>query len=153
MKLSKDDIHAKHPLPTDDYLFTITQGYLHPKTNDPLLVLCHTVDTGEYAYQHALANFKLWTNRGKARLKKMCDAIEFNWYVDDVLDPLFPVQFETLRSRARVKQVHNDRKKIIYNQIIEWDVAVQDPEYNVTKPKSTDQFDSSEQKGEPNLPI
>lgn len=153
MKIKKDEIYAKHPLPSGEYLLTVTQGYLHPRYSDPMLVLCHTVDTGDYAYQHVLAKFKLWTGRGQARLKKMCDAIDFNWYVDETLDPLFPIQFETLRTKARVEQVHDKHRKVIYNQIIEWDVAVQDAEYNVMKPKSTDQFDSSEQKGKPDLPL
>jgi hypothetical protein len=153
MKLKKDEIYAKHPLPTDEYSVTITQSYLHPRVNDPLLVLCHTVDTGKYAYQNVLTKFMLWTGLGKARLLKMCDAIGFEWYVEDTYDPLFTTQFEALRSKVNVKQVHNDRKKIIYNEIVEWNVAVGEPEYNVMKPKSVEQFNSSEQKGKPTIPV
>lgn len=153
MKLSKTDIHAKHPVPTNQYYLTITQGYLDPRKEDPVLVLCHTIDTGVFAYQHVLVRFNLTTGSGKARLKKMSDGIEFDWFVQDVYDPLFPEQFVALRTKASVQQSHDSYRKIIYNDIIEWFVADKDPQYNVMKDKDTEIFKSSKRKGKPKLPV
>jgi hypothetical protein len=153
MEISKNDINVKHPVPTDWYYATITQGYLHPRLEDPVLVLCHTIDTGDYAYQHVLSFFNLELNNGQARLKKMSDGIEFNWFVKDVYDPLFPEQFVALRSHINVVQSHNSKKKTIRNTILEWKVADMEPKYNVMKPRDTSVFKSSENKGRPTLPI
>ena len=152
MKLSKKQIHTKSPLPSGKYQATITQGYFHEKV-DHLLILCHTVDTGDFAYQHALAKFPLMSNVGQARLKKMSDGIEFSWFVDDTEDPLFAEQFIALRAEIDVEQILDNRRKIIYNKIIEWRPAIGKPEWNVMSEKTLEAFKSSKQKGKPNLPI
>ncbi|MFP8488813.1 hypothetical protein ACKGJO_06895 [Gracilimonas sp. Q87] len=83
----------------------------------------------------------------------MCDAIEFNWFVVDVYHKLFPIQFTGLRGEMKVEQVFDDRKKIIYNKIIEWRIVEGDPQYNVMKDKDEKVFEESEQKGKPKLPV
>lgn len=153
VRLSKDEIQAKHTLPSDWYGFTITQAYLDEKKEDPVLVLCHTVDTGDYAYQHVLMRFNLMYGSGKSQLKKMCDAIDFNWFVKDVYSKWFPEQFVNLRGRMSVEQVFDERRKIIYNTIKEWKIVEGDRDFNVMKDKDTKVFQSSEQKGKPKLPI
>jgi len=153
MKINKSNIHSKQVLPSDEYSFTITQAYFHERVDFPLLVLCHTVDTGEFAYQHALAKFNLTIGSGQARLKRFSDNIGFCWFVDETTDPLFTEQFIALRGVMKVEQYMNRQKKTIETKIIEWSPAVGDPEYNVTKDKDTEVFKTSKQKGKPKLPI
>jgi hypothetical protein len=142
--MRQSQVHSKGLLPAGNYPFTISQAY---KDDSKRLILCHTIDSGEFAWRHVLERLPV-VGSGLGRLKRMCELIGIVW-VGDPADDDFPEQFVGFRGTMDVGMaIYGDT---IRNVIKTWDVVLGKPEYDVTKERTDDYFFT--QKNTKNLPI
>ena len=135
--------YRKFLLKTDWYNFTITDAY----KEEDFLVLCFTVDTGEFSYRHVIQKFELSKQSIERLINKFKDAGFV--IISDITNLFFTNQFIGLRFKGKVdRHVNGD---VIKNVIIELKEPSEKPSYNVLKEKSDSHF-YKEKKGR-ELPI
>jgi hypothetical protein len=142
--MRQSQVHNKGLLPADKYPFTISQAY---KDDSKRLVLCHTIDSGEFAWRHVIERLPV-VGSGLGRLKRMCELIGIVW-VGDPADDDFPEQFVGFRGTMDVDMATDGN--VIRNIIKTWDVVLGKPEFDVTRERSDEYFFT--QKNTKKLPI
>ena len=115
---------------------TITQSYIRFIKGSKRLVICFTIDSGEYSYNNILKEYPL-NEWGLTQLSNHFAEIDFNVF-NDTESVLFYKQFHGLRM-----ELHVDRDKIadgIINIILEMRQTTKERDYNVLAPKEEEHY-------------
>lgn len=105
--------------------------------NTPHIELVWMVDTGSDAYHTIFDRFP-YTKSGLENLEHMMDRIGLTLYPER--DEFFATQFIGIRTFATVTIINPTGTNLAINKIIKYDVAIDPPEYDVTKPKKDDHY-------------
>jgi hypothetical protein len=123
-------------IPKGWYSATITQSYIVEIKGNKRLKVCFTIDSGDHSYKHIIREYPL-TDSGLERLE--LNFLEIGFFIyRNYRKPLFTEQFIKLRA-----MVHVDREKVgdvITNFILEMKKPQDEPEHDVSRPKSEDHF-------------
>lgn len=119
-------------IPSSWLTSTIRQSYL----TDEELVLCFTIDSGEFAWRNIIKKVQL-NKKSLTKLQKDLLLGGFFCILDTDSD-LFTEQF--LGKRFKIKVDRYVDNKVIRNIIIEYDIADKPAEHDVTRDKEDDYF-------------
>lgn len=131
-----NQVHVKSVIPAGEYEFTITQAYPVEGDKGDRVAFCHTINTGPHAYSHIIDKYPL-KGSGLGRLRRMCQALNHVW-IGDTTDPDFLEQFIGLRGVMTTTLTSDD--STIRPVILDWQVSMRRPEYDVTKEKTEEFF-------------
>lgn len=123
-------------IPSNWWTSTIRQSYIKKINGFDNLVLCFTIDTGEFAWRNIIKNIPL----KKEPLNKLQKDLLLGGFfcILDTSSELFTEQF--IGERFKIKVDRYVDGAVVKNVIIEYDIADTRPQHDVTRERSDDYF-------------